>query len=404
MKKLYKIRKVVTIALFVFAGTYIFVSCLDTKPKTLGNSKIDFTATDTANVDTFKFNFAYRDSAAAAPLNKYVYLQGAANTKTTMIATCNSAGTNCVCEFLDATETELEESDSTEISFDSNGNYFRCEYDGVLGSLAKVRIRNLNSTAISPIFDILDDTSLTAQKLIGSELNVNRIRTVSKYYCDYHFLQKIGTTITSFDCSAQAASGCGSVYCILKLPFPFYLYSDNLSTNFPLRIADALYNGGSTDKICDVQIKRLDCTDTGTGTTTAEQFGLYSEQTGIYEIPVLLAAGPSMPTLPYGFAAKTSTFLGNTVCPPGLVRRIFYNATTANIADTNLPGSLVANEIQDPDAAAPADLTTQQYIGGNCTGTSCTAPNYGFVTNSTSFAYSDAGQTEFCVIPTSLLD
>lgn len=392
-------------ALFPFLILAFTSSCDGTKPKVLGKNRIEFGSDDTSTNEKLKFNFAFRDTTAAAPLDKIIYLQGASNTKTGIISTCNSAGTNCVCEFLDSNGDLLEESDFSEISFDLTGNYIRCEYDGVLGDLAQVRLRNQINTVTSLVYDV--DTTLTVQKLLGDELDQNRVRTIYRYDCLFNFLQKAGTSSTSFDCSHQGSQcwnsgGASGDFCMLQSNFPYYLYSDNYSTNFTLKVADRLYNQGAEDRICGLQIKQFDCA--GASGVPVAQFAVFADQIGIFDTPLALGAGPDISLTTYGFAAKTSTFLGNAVCPPGMVRRVFFRALTdtANTGvSSNYPNGFQTTEVADP-TSAQFSLTLNKLSGGDCSGAVCTLPTLNSGTIK-SFPYSSAGLAEFCVIPTSML-
>jgi hypothetical protein len=393
--------------------SFILMGCDVGKPKVLGKSKLDFETEDSATPESFKFNFAFRDATAAAPLDKIIYLQGASNTKTGIISTCNSAGTNCVCEFYNASDVKLEESDFSEITFDTTGNYVRCEYDGILANLSKVVIRNQNNTVRSAVYNV--DTTLTAQKLVGDDLDANRIRTVYRYDCEYNFLQKAGTTSTFFDCSSSGSlcwdnGGQAGDFCILQSKFPFHLFSDNYSTNLNTKVADKLYGVGAEDRICGAQIKQFDCA--GASGTPVPQFAIFAEQTGIFDTAIQLSAGPDISLSTYGFAAKTSTFNGSVVCPPGMVRQVFYGTTTDTSDlgnDSNYPNAFALREMSSP-TVTPEVVQVNKLRGklngstleGDCNGTACAPPRDpdGQVTT---FTYSSAGQTEFCVIPTTLL-
>lgn len=401
------------LSLLLIAATALLAGCSDTKPKNLGRNTVLFgdDGTDPGITDNFRFNFAYRNPAATAPLNKIIYLQGAPNSKSTVVSTCNGAGTNCVCEFLDASDVELEETDSTEMSYDNTGNYLRCEFDGDLNQLAKVRLRNMNSTRTSEIYYV--DTTLTLQKLIGYDQDINRVRSVYRYSCLYNFLQKQGTTELLFDCS-DTGSTCWSGYssngrtsgnfCLLQSSFPFHLYASNYDNNFSLKIADKLYYGDSPSPfVCGSQIKQYDCG--GTGGTPVKDFGLYAVENGVFTVPLSLTPGPDQTVTNYGFAAPTSIFNGATVCPPGMSRRIFYRTTTSTAPSIgpshNYPGTLTSTEIKAPGVAVPP-LEINKVGGGHCNGTGCTLPGHmdGAVTT---YSYSTAGQSEFCVIDPNLL-
>lgn len=386
--------------------------CSETRPKNLTKNKLNFGDESSNTPDSFKFNFAYRDPAAANPLNLTVYLQGATDTKTSLISACNLAGTNCVCEFLDSAEAEIIESATGGISYDQTGNYFRCDFPGSaaqLTNLAKVRIRNQNSTVVSAIYDV--DTTLTAAKILGDELSMNNLRTVYKFNCLMNFLQKSGTSSTNFDC-ASSGSLCGSPgspngdFCLLLANFPYYIYSSNSSTNFDQKQADLLY--GTAGNLCGLQVKQYDCA--GTNGVPVAQFGLYGEQKGVFETNVQMSPGPNTSLTTYGYAAKTSTYNGNTVCPPGMERRAFYQTTVAPSASwisTNMSSEYIVKQVS-ATGTVPSALSLTRVKGYDCNGTVCSIVDTatGLVADGTigSFNYGlDTTSTEFCVIPASML-
>jgi hypothetical protein len=396
----------------IFASLFIpaiFLGCLQSKPKTLGKTKPSVGRADTADSNSFKFNFAFRDTTAVAPLDKIIYIQGSANSKTAITSTCNSAGTNCVCVFTD-TGGVTEETDvvTNEISYDQTGNYLRCEYDGVLANLSTVKVRNQNSTVTSETLSV--DTSITVQKLIGSELDVNLVRSIYRYVCLHNFLEKDGTSTTNFDCSSQASlcsDGVGALsgdFCLLQSNFPYYVFADNYSTNLSQKPADLLYNQGNDNSLCGLQIKKYDCA--GGAGTPVRQFGLFAQQAGIFDTAVQLSVGPDISAVTYGFAAKTSTFMGNTVCPPGMERRIFKQATTstAGMMSTNYPNGEIIKDITDPTAAL-GSVAVVELQGGDCNGSVCTPiPSEVHTSPPAAFAYSiPVANVEFCVIKESIL-
>lgn len=400
------------LTLFSLTILALAFGCSDTRPKNLTKNKITFGDTDSITPDSFKFNFAYRDSAAASPLNLTVYLQGATDTKTSLISACNLAGTNCVCEFLTSAEAEIIESATGGISYDQTGNYFRCDFPGTaaeLATLAKVRLRNQNSTVISAIYDV--DSTLTAAKILGDELSMNNLRTVYKFNCLLNFLQKVGTSTTNFDCSTSG-SLCGSPgspngdFCLLLANFPYYLYSSNAATNFDQKQSDLLYGAAGT--ICSLQVKQFDCA--GTNGVPVAQFGLYGEQKGVFETNIQMSPGPNTSLTTYGYAAKTSTYNGNTVCPPGMERRAFYQTTVAPSASwiaTNMESSYTVKQVS-ATGTVPSALSMTRVKGYDCDGTVCSIvdSSAGLVADGTvgTFNYGlDTSSAEFCVIPASLL-
>lgn len=394
-------------------------SCLDQKPKVLGSSsKYDFSSFDTDASELFRFNFVLRKGTT-------FYAQGASNSKAGLISTCNFAGTGCECDFLNSSGASLYVASGSNISYDDRGNYYRCVYNGSTSvtSVASVKIRNISGSvttdAISVDTDGTDSTpvTLTLAKLIGSELDLNRVRTIYRYACEFTFLQKAGTTTQSFDCTTQAES-CDpdgtttKSFCLLKARFPYHLYSDTYSTNFYQKISDKLYNGGGSDRICGMQIKQIDCvgtTDDAYG-TPSPKFGLFGEQTGIWDTSVSLGAGPDLIPSSFGYAARTSS--STNECPPGLEKRIFYRANgtdgivTSDIAPThNFTSGLSATEV-GLTTTTPAVFNISKYsggTGGSCNGTTCLIPNSFVAAPVKSFTYTSTGQTEFCVIPSGLL-
>lgn len=352
-------------------------------------------------------------------------MQGSPNSKTAIISTCNAAGTNCVCEFYDGETLVETTSDSANIIYDATGNYLRCIMIDTANvpNIDTVIVRNQNSTITSIAYDVETETTLTAQKIIGDDLDVNRLRTIYRYKCVHTFLEKEGTSTASFDCSSQAsacwnAGGSSGDLCFLKSNFPYYLFSDTYTNNIELKIADRLYGQGA-DKVCGKQIKEFDCA-TADGALVA-QFGIFSEQVGIFENAIQLAAAPEVAAATYGFGAKTSSITVSgttyTVCPPGLERRIFYRAQTNTAVDptlirSNYPNGQVLTEVSDP-SSTPTAIRIQKIIGrfdgttifGDCNGTTCNLPDTdaGNLPAPAVYNYSSASQIEFCVIPTNLL-
>jgi len=414
--------------IFILLATLTFHwSCGNTKPKVLGKKTIDLSTIDTITPESFKFNFAYRQTnASPVALQNHFFMQGAPNSKTAIISTCNAAGTNCVCEFYEGETLVETTTDSVNVIYDTTGNYLRC----IMTDTAKVPdidsviVRNQNSTITSIAYGVETESTLTAQKIIGDDLDVNRLRSIYRYECVHTFLEKEGTSSASFDCSHQGstcwnAPGASGDLCFLKSTFPYYLFSDTYTNNVGLKVADRLYGQG-TDKICGKQIKEFDCA-TPNG-ALVPKFGIFSEQVGIFENAIQLTAAPEVAAATYGFAAKTSsiTLSGTTytVCPPGLERRIFYRTQTSNTVDpslvrSNYPNGQVLTEVSSPaPSAAPASIKIQKIIGrllpdntvtGDCNGTTCVLPDTVLGNMIPEFGYSSASQIEFCVIPTAFL-
>jgi hypothetical protein len=343
-------------------------ACLESKPKEHGKQKLNFSAIDTANSETFTFNFAYQETGSTN-----VYLQATANSNSVMLATCNSAGTNCACDFFDSTSTQLGA--SVTASYDLVGNFYTCAYGGAAGDLTggSVILHKQNNTKSSSAISIVN--TLTPQQLIGSDLDANKVRTVYRYGCKYNFLEKIGTSTssTNFSC-ADSLNLCGTGdLCFMEIIMPFNVYSDNYSNNVDKKISDAIYNGGGSNLLCGTQMKQFDCTAAavGAGNEQTKVFGLYGDQTGNFQVPVVLTPGPNLPNETFGFAAKVGT-TGN--CPPGMVKRDFYHASMPAIADTTIP-AMVISEI-DTVSHVPDTVVVSERGGGDCNNAGvCTLPN-----------------------------
>ncbi|MGZ3712981.1 MAG: hypothetical protein ACXVBE_14550, partial [Bdellovibrionota bacterium] len=337
-------------------------SCLESKPKILGGKKLDITAVDTANAATFRFNFAYRDPAVLAAVP--IYLQAVANSSTVMSTTCNLAGTGCQCEFLDSATPPNVLSSATS-AYDSVGNFFTCTYGGVLASLASVRLRNIAGTKVSDAVPVV--TTITATTLVGSDLDVNKVRTVYKYLCAFNYLEKHGSSTApgSFLCTNTLSfCGAGRDYCFLELNYPFYLYSDNYSTNMYKQMSDLVYNAGGSNVLCGKQAKQYDCSATAVGVAApnlAKSFGLYSQQAGNFQVPVNLIAAPSQSTEVYGYAANVGTS-GN--CPPGMVKRDFYTTTVPAQAESTMGADSFREIGALAPAAAPSAVINRQIGNG----------------------------------------
>mgnify|MGYP003353397755 FL=1 len=157
----------------------ILTACLETKPKVLGqDAKVDFGAINTNASASFKVNFALVNTS-----NSTIYVQGNTNAKSTLIATCNFAGTGCQCKFLDASGNTLATTSNSQISYDDPGNYYRCVYSGAqpITSVASVTLQSLDGGTSTGPTTVNTNSSLTLSQLIGPDLDLNRVRYVFRY-------------------------------------------------------------------------------------------------------------------------------------------------------------------------------------------------------------------------------
>jgi hypothetical protein len=197
-----KLNRLFAIAMICFT-TVLTGSCgnLDTRPKTLGGS-VNVSPDDSSNSENFRFIYAYRDSdAATSPNTRAIHLKGAENSLSAIISTCNSAGTGCYCDFYDGTGTLLETASGTgAIAYSSANNTVRCLVSGATNpaNISTVVVRNSDSSIASAEVSLVTSLSL-AQILNG--LSVDKLRIIHRYKCKRNFLQKTGTTYTSFDCT-----------------------------------------------------------------------------------------------------------------------------------------------------------------------------------------------------------
>lgn len=397
--------------------------CLNNKPKILGSGqKLNFDSFDSETASLFKFNFALQRDATS------FYMQGASNSKTTMISTCNQSGSGCVCKFFKDDGTSSAGPDATgaaNVIFDDRGNYFICVYGGTTpADVAKIQIQNQAGTVTSALVSVEAAAAISLTKLIGTDLDQNRVRSIYRYTCEYNFLQKNGTTTQTFDCSDGQGVSCvdggdaNNNFCFLKAKFPFFLYAENYSNNFNLKISDKLY-GSNTDKICGLQIKQIDCVGTAADPhgSPVRSFGLYGEQTGIWDTAVSLGAGPDITPLNYGYAARPSA-TAPFACPPGLEKRTLFRAdSNPLIPDSGINSTLItpghnftpgmrATEVSPPTTTPPA-FTINKFSGGRCgiaLNPPCSLPTVPEAADPVTrqIAYTNSG-SDFCVIPENLL-
>lgn len=346
-----------------------------------------------------RVRFAYRNPTQGGVAER-IDIQGDNDSGGVFIGACGHDGKLCACEFRKDANTIVEKTKPEAVSYDARGNYFQCVFSGKGGPVSFVRITRKNFS--TPLFPI--KSALTLLDLMGSSLDMNRARQIYRYSCDFNFLQKEGTTTQSFDCtntfqSCDPDGDPSKNFCLLKSRFPYFLYADNYSSNFHQRVADRLYNGGGSGRLCGMQLKQFNCADQEG--TPVRSFGLYGEQVGYWDTSVQLVAGPDLGPTSYGFAARPSATTNE--CPPGLEKRIFYRVDiyTSDINPShNFTNGLSATEILSP-LNAPSPFQINKLSGGHCDGTRCSIPQ-SYSWGVKSIPYSKTGQTEFCVIPAEL--
>ncbi len=410
-------KKSIPRTLLLLAGfsALLLSGCLGVEPKNLGQNLIDFSALGNGTAANFNFNFALLGSTVGTATT--FYLQGALNSQSASVGTCNLSGTGCTCDFLNSAGNVLQTTTTANIFYDQIGNYYRCIYNGAgQAAVTAVRIKNIAGTATSANINVQTTANLTLSQLLGNTLDSNRVRQIYRYSCQFNFLQKQGTTTQGFDCK-NSLSSCdpgnpdpARNFCFLQTRFPYYLFSDNVASNFSQKIADKLYNSAGSGTICGQQIKNIDCADADG--LPVKAFGLYSQQTGIWDTSVNLGAGPDISPISYGYAARTS--VSTAECPPGLLKKVFFQVTVTTgdiIPSHNFTDLLVATEVNDP-ASTPTAFTITSIAQGHCDpllNPPCSLPT-SYAGNPMTASglkqpqpYSSAGQTVFCVIPAGML-
>lgn len=354
--------------------------------------------TTQARAAEIPFNFAYQPPGAAV-----VSLQASVGTEAVMARVCGAAGKNCGCDFLDADGRSVGKTAAGEANYEVTGNYLTCEAKAGLRPV-KVRAFSQSKTPF-PILPV--NESLRLNQIMGAALTVNRVRSIYRYTCTHDYLQKSGTSKNYFDCSGGAGS-CGGVgdpigdFCLLRAETPYYLYSDNISSNVALRISDRFYNEGSS-RLCGATIASFSCV--GEGRAPLRQFGVYGVSVGMWTEPVQFRANPDAVDVTYGYAAKVSADTG--LCPPGLVKRAVFRAEvdSRNIGPGHgIPDQMTVTEMFSPDFK-PQPFRIKKLVGGYCDGSYCRPPEqYSMGGPVLSSEFTKKTASEVCVIPAALLE
>jgi hypothetical protein len=341
--------------------------------------------------------FAFSNGSGVWPV---ISLQGANHGAGQLIRICGPEGKLCSCAFKDEQGNALGSTSAGTVSYEASGNYFRCPIPAGIApfSVAQVELRGPGG-ATSGVLPLKTEQTLTLPDLIGADLDVNRVRSISRYTCESTYLQKDGTTPSSFDCTNQAMQcGTGSNFCLLRASSPYFLYADNYGSNFEEKPSDDFYNS-SFGGLCGLQIRRLDCVSGG---NPVAAFGLYEGETGFWKTAVSLPPAPDQPPAFVGYAAVPSPVTGE--CPPGLMPQVLSLVTvdTRNMRpSSNLPPALQSTDVVNP-SVTPQSFLISLISGGNCDGSRCTMPN-SFAGEAGEAHYSSAGKSVFCAIPAALL-
>lgn len=341
------------------------------------------------------FRFAYRDPAVM--FSPTVVVQATAASRADLVRVCGKKENPCTCDFLDSTHF-LRGSAPAKVDI-VWGNLSCTLPDSIpLRDASYVQVLFGRSSQKLPL-----TTTLRPEQILPEDHDVNRLRSVLRYSCDFNFLEKIDgyTSPNSFSCQ-NTLQPCGignGNFCFLQVKLPFFLYSDNYSSNVWHRASDEIYNVGGTGKLCGSQIKRFDCT----ANSPVKQFGLYAERTEKFPARVMLTSRPEDREETYGYAARVNE---HGVCPAGMVKRARFSATVRPMPDSTIP-SLSTTEISAPNSSPGKLSVTRQsgdgYLpelggsGGKCDGTTCLPP-MGPRESVEAFDYPASGTDTVCVI------
>ena len=398
--------------LFLTTFSFLALSGFDcgTDVKQLGQSGIIPTpSSSSSGTNNFTISFGVRTTNTEDDLD----VQGGTSSAAAISGGCGVNGINCVCDFFtDSAGSGTVSSAEGSTTYFETGNFLRCKVPAgaTPASYTHMRVRDRSNLRFSNIVEITnqDDADLTKRltllKILG-DLPANETRKIYEYRCYINYLRKTGTTTSSFDCSTNPLS-------LVQVPYHYYLFADNRTNNFATRAPDVLYSdtGGT---LCGTIIKLIDCTTAADGAANPNdltlKFGIYARSAGQFSIPVSLTNAPGRMagfTTAYGYAAKYDST--NSLCPPGLEARQFYQITPAAVADSNLVSTLTDRRVFT--TAATFSMLVDEFIGGSCNGTTCTAPNSdrdaggapGNIQTANYVAQTGSADT-FCVLPDTLL-
>lgn len=360
------------------------------------------TGTNISASSQFQFEFAYTDTftgtniSAATATSTYVILQGQSIANTTILETCNFAGTACNCILLNSSGTKVG---TAQTIYDPTGNDLRCTINSA-PAFSEVYISNVANTTTSNTLSVIPSASITAEDIMAAAaLNENYLSSIYQYQCQQYYMQQIGST--PLNCASAAA------LTPLYVNMNYYLFGNNYTNNFSSQPSDALYNGGP---ICGMEVKEFDCTKS----QPAAVFSLYSQDAGFFNTPISLTPSPGGAIGLYGYAAPEINWTDTnsytyTGCPPGLSAEVFWQATdtAAGCASTNIPSltdTIVNSPATNPDLAGLINhfytAATSACAVGICNWPSgaYTFSNYGSTCGST-YPYGIGTNTTFCVAP-----
>lgn len=343
-------------------------------------------------------DFAYRKPGDSNP--NLVGLQASANSRSMVVRACGADGLGCSCEFYSKGNL-VYLTKANEISYQTSGNYFYCQYSGSIpfAQIDGVKLKSFDSKTVSELLAIR--SSFTLPEVLGGRYFRSKVRNIQEYSCKHNYLQKQGTNLSRFDCSASRAT-CGSEggnFCLLQANFSYFLYYDQSVGNVGQKASDKLY--GANGSICGLQIFAYSCT--GEEGAPRVRLGLYAQKEGVWDLPVSLSSGPDAIPYLYGFAASPFSAFGKLLCPPGLEAQRLFSATSdlSRLHPThNVPNGKVDYTIAGSESQLSA-FQWKQFSGGQCDGVTCSKPNMlsGIIAEA---SYVPDSQV-FCALPAQIL-
>jgi hypothetical protein len=307
----------------------LLTSCLGTEAKRLGNkSSATSTSTDT-DIESFSITNAYRKDTN--PDNgRVVALQGVRNLPSASLSTnCGTSGATCQCLFYKST------SDTSPVggTVSANGlstanNSFSCSIpisvpDNEVDLYTKVRLKTTDGTKSTGFINI--STTLTLSDVIG-DLAQAKVRGIYRYSCTRTFFEGEGVSATGVECPALPG---GQKLGLITAAYNYYLYNSQSGGNLGQKGSNVAWDS----PICEKQFPRLTC-----DTTPEVRWGLYAEQTGIFQVGITMVANgvDSDASQIYGYAALTDS-AGN--CPTGLIKISQWEAQPQSIIEGSINGS-----------------------------------------------------------------
>jgi len=375
-------------------------SCLGSDVKTLGKKVIDGTRSPATDSESFSITLAYRKDADPDD-GRLVVLQGIRDLASASLANlCGATGATCKCEFYKSTSDPSPLSSTPPNGISVGNNSFSCSIPGA-GDPAKdpdlytkVRLKTNDGSKSTGFLTIVN--SLTLPDVIG-ELDKSKVRGIYRYSCIRYFFEGEGVSAGGVECPSAQRLG------LITATYAFYLYNSQVGGNLSEKFSGAVYE----NPICNKQFPRLTC-----NTASELRWGLYSEQSGPFQIGITMVAKPEGDNARgiYGYAALPDS-AGN--CPTGLVKIRPWEAQPSSIIEGSLgnnpPSSFInqGNNLNERmvEISQPSNFIVNRQANANpcAVGTGdCSAVGFGGQSQPQSIAFTGITPV-VCAIPKDLL-